>query len=219
MHISYYSCAKAKTNVLSSISLWLVLDWKGNEVFGKDKASTPTLTVSFILCRYSCISQLVWPFTHISFTNGEKVLGPKGGESVKGLSSSPFLAINAKGGESIKPKAKGPHHHILKKCLFQIGIWVHLKIFIWYPKIINWYLIRYLKIFQLVSYSISKLQLVWKISIGIISLNICCNGSNGRLPPNPNGRADVACTGQWTVPVRCATGLSVCPLPTNSANG
>jgi hypothetical protein len=30
---------------------------------------------------------------------------------VKGLSSFPFLAINAKGGESIKPKAKGPHHH------------------------------------------------------------------------------------------------------------
>jgi hypothetical protein len=39
---------------------------------------------------------------------GEKVLGPKGGE-FKGLSSSQFLAINAKGGESIKPKAKGPH--------------------------------------------------------------------------------------------------------------
>jgi hypothetical protein len=30
---------------------------------------------------------------------------------VKGLSSSPFLAINAKGGESINPKAKGQHHH------------------------------------------------------------------------------------------------------------
>jgi hypothetical protein len=40
------------------------------------------------------------------------------GESIrrknKGLSSSPFLAINAKGGESIKPKAKGPHHHHFK---------------------------------------------------------------------------------------------------------
>jgi hypothetical protein len=35
----------------------------------------------------------------------------KGGENVKGLSISPFLAINAKGGEDIKPKAKGPHHH------------------------------------------------------------------------------------------------------------
>jgi hypothetical protein len=33
------------------------------------------------------------------------------GESVKGLSSSPFLALHAKGGENIKPKAKGPHHH------------------------------------------------------------------------------------------------------------
>jgi hypothetical protein len=33
------------------------------------------------------------------------------GESIRGLSSSPFLAIYAEGGESIKPKAKGPHHH------------------------------------------------------------------------------------------------------------
>jgi hypothetical protein len=40
----------------------------------------------------------------------------------KGLSSSPFLAINAKGGESIKPKGKGPHNHFKKfhKCLFQL---------------------------------------------------------------------------------------------------
>jgi hypothetical protein len=32
----------------------------------------------------------------------------------KGLSSSSFLALNAKGGENIKPKAKGPHHHFKK---------------------------------------------------------------------------------------------------------
>jgi hypothetical protein len=37
------------------------------------------------------------------------------GENIKGLSKSPFFAINAKGGENIKPKAKGPHHHNLKK--------------------------------------------------------------------------------------------------------
>jgi hypothetical protein len=29
---------------------------------------------------------------------------------------------------------------------------------------------------------------------------------------NPNGRADVACTGQWTMTVRCATGLSGVPI-------
>jgi hypothetical protein len=52
------------------------------------------------------------------------------GESIKGLSKSPFLAINAKGGESIKPKAKGPHHHHFKKFrnevligIFSIGIY------------------------------------------------------------------------------------------------
>ena len=43
----------------------------------------------------------------MSFTNG--------GENIKGLSTSLFLAINAKGGENIKPKAKGPHHHNFKK--------------------------------------------------------------------------------------------------------
>jgi hypothetical protein len=36
------------------------------------------------------------------------------GESIRGLSKSSFLAINAKGGESIEPKAKGPHHHHFK---------------------------------------------------------------------------------------------------------
>jgi hypothetical protein len=39
------------------------------------------------------------------------MLSPKGGENVRGLSSSSFLAIHAKGGENIKPKEKGPHHH------------------------------------------------------------------------------------------------------------
>jgi hypothetical protein len=33
----------------------------------------------------------------------------------QGLSSSPFLAIDAKGGENIKPKAKGPHHTTISK--------------------------------------------------------------------------------------------------------
>jgi hypothetical protein len=46
------------------------------------------------------------------------------GEKVKGLSKSPFLAINAKGGEIIKPKAKGPHHHLILNCVlkFFVGI-------------------------------------------------------------------------------------------------
>jgi hypothetical protein len=46
-------------------------------------------------------------------------------EKVKGISSSPFFAINAKGGEKIKPKANGPLHHILK---FSIGILFGFKI-------------------------------------------------------------------------------------------
>jgi hypothetical protein len=36
------------------------------------------------------------------------------GRMYEGLSSSLFLAINAKGEESIKLKAKGPHHYFKK---------------------------------------------------------------------------------------------------------
>jgi hypothetical protein len=32
------------------------------------------------------------------------------------------LAIHAKGGESISPKAKGPHHHLILKKSFSIGM-------------------------------------------------------------------------------------------------
>jgi hypothetical protein len=35
---------------------------------------------------------------------------------------------------------------------------------------------------------------------------------NSRLAPNPNGHADVARTGQWTVTVQCATRLSGAPI-------
>jgi hypothetical protein len=41
MHISYYLCTKATTNVFSSIFLYQVVDWKGNGVCDEDKASTP----------------------------------------------------------------------------------------------------------------------------------------------------------------------------------
>jgi hypothetical protein len=49
MHISYSSCGKAKTNLFPRVFLYLVLDWKGNGVVGKDKASTITLSVSYTL--------------------------------------------------------------------------------------------------------------------------------------------------------------------------
>jgi hypothetical protein len=65
----------------------------------KTKASTPTLTVSITLCRYSCHSQWYDPSLVFILPFRRKVLGPKGGENAKGLSSSPFLALNAKGGE------------------------------------------------------------------------------------------------------------------------
>jgi hypothetical protein len=65
-----------------------------------------TLTVSFILRRYSTHSK-------IGIILHSYLLVPMG-RNFKGLSTSPFLAINAKEGENIKPKAKGLHHHNFK---------------------------------------------------------------------------------------------------------
>jgi hypothetical protein len=62
-----------------------------------------TLTVSFTLRRHSTS-------LHIGTILHSYVLVPIGEKVTKGLSTSPFLVINAKGGENIKPKAKGPHH-------------------------------------------------------------------------------------------------------------
>jgi hypothetical protein len=64
---------------------------------------------------------LVYSFTHISFING--------GENVKGLQCSSFLAINAKGGENTKPKAKGPHHHHFKNFEMKDLIGIHKCLF------------------------------------------------------------------------------------------
>jgi hypothetical protein len=50
IHIYYSSCAKAKTNVLPSVFLYLVLDWKKNEVVAKGNASTATPSVSNTIC-------------------------------------------------------------------------------------------------------------------------------------------------------------------------
>jgi hypothetical protein len=165
MHISYSSCAKAKTNMLSSISLWLVLDWKGNGVFGKDKASTRIRQrqgfhsddITYPLPLLMSLS-MVWPFTRIYITNGEKVLR----KNTKGLSSSLFLAINVKGGESIKPKAQGPHHHHFK--ISQISI----SIGIWSKWIFNCY-VKWIS--QLVSHiDISKLFSNWHLQSFTLSM-------------------------------------------------
>jgi hypothetical protein len=83
MHISYSSCAKAKTNVLPRVSLYLVLNWKGNGVVGKGKAFAPYSSVSFALLMY---------LLHIFLD--------------KDPSISLFLVLNAKGGEINRPKQK-----------------------------------------------------------------------------------------------------------------
>jgi hypothetical protein len=80
---------------------------KGNwRIWQRQGFHSNTLTVSLNLRRYSTNSQWYDSFTHIYITIWESVLGPKGGESIKGLQSYPFLAINAKGEKILSPKQK-----------------------------------------------------------------------------------------------------------------
>jgi hypothetical protein len=98
MHISYSSSAKAKTNVFSSVFLYLVLDRKGNEVFGKDKASTPTLMVSFTLVDIP--QTLTWYNLSLIF------LLPMGEKVLKGSRSLCFWRLMPKGEKVLSPKQK-----------------------------------------------------------------------------------------------------------------
>jgi hypothetical protein len=80
------------------------------------------------------------------------------GENIGGLSTSPFLAINAKGGENIKTKAKGPNHpfqNFQNEALIDIFHWylrhdnISIDILILRKQNLNWYCFK----LQLVSYN------------------------------------------------------------------
>jgi hypothetical protein len=73
--------------------LYLVLDWKGNRVFGKDNASTQ-------LHRYYLLFVGILPSLHIGI-NFHSYLYYQWGENIKRALEVSVLAINAKGGESI----------------------------------------------------------------------------------------------------------------------
>jgi hypothetical protein len=80
MHISYYICAKAKTNVPLSMSLWLVLELKGKWSIRQTQGfHSNSDGITYPLSLLMSLS-MVWPFTRIYITIWEQVLGPKGGE-------------------------------------------------------------------------------------------------------------------------------------------
>jgi hypothetical protein len=81
MNISYSSYANAKTNVLPSLIMYLVLDWKGNRVAGKGNAS-----------KFHCI--FVW-YQH----SLPQLMHLNSYLCRKDLSISLFLVLNAKWGE------------------------------------------------------------------------------------------------------------------------
>jgi hypothetical protein len=97
--ISYSSCAKAKTNVLPWVLLMLVLDWKGNGVFGKDNASTQ-------LHRYYLPFVGIPQYSPIDIIFHSYLFYQWGRNCNIGLSKSLFLAINAKGEKVSSPKKK-----------------------------------------------------------------------------------------------------------------
>jgi hypothetical protein len=111
LHISYLSCAKAKTNIFPWVSCVLSLILKGKWSIRQKHRFHSTPSVLSILCRYSAISQNWYNLHSYSLVP----LGEKVKRAHISLTKYPFLAIHAKVGESIIPKQKDPHHHQSQK--------------------------------------------------------------------------------------------------------
>jgi hypothetical protein len=104
MHISYSSCAKAKTNVLSKYISILSLRLKGKwSIRQRQGFHYDSISIIYPLLSYK--------LSFISFY--------KRGRESQASQVSSFLAINAKGGEINRPKAKELHHHHVFQKLFQ----------------------------------------------------------------------------------------------------
>jgi hypothetical protein len=101
-----------------------------------------TLSVSFTL-RHHSTSLSNWYNLSLIFTC------TNGGESNKGLSKSPFLAINAKRGEILSPKQKTapPNFKIFE-------MMIYICFFNWYlmMKILSWYISNWYVDFQLIHF-------------------------------------------------------------------
>jgi hypothetical protein len=129
------------TNVFSSVFLYKVVDWKGNGVFGEDKASTP-------LYRYY-LPFAVTPHRSPLWYNLNSYLLVPLGESKKGLYFIHKVSVfgdSCQRGESFSPKQKDRTTTNFKKFLkavFQLVLQ---------------------KFFQLVSYSWYNFKLVWPLS-------------------------------------------------------
>jgi hypothetical protein len=80
---------------------------------------------------------------------------PFGRSCEKGLSSSPFLVINAKGGENIKPKAKGPHHQFqnFHKCLFQLVFKANFQLVSYFKKQVS---MKNFNLYNIIWYTFQK---------------------------------------------------------------
>jgi hypothetical protein len=114
MHVSYSSCTKIKTNVLSKYTSMFSLKLKGKwSIRQRQGFHSNSDGIIYPLSLLMSLSVGMTLHSYLFYHLGENIR-PQRGRVVKGLSSSPFLAINAKGGESIKPKAKGPHHQFKK---------------------------------------------------------------------------------------------------------
>jgi hypothetical protein len=125
LHISYFSCAKAKTNMVPWVSRVLSLRLKGKWSIRQRHRFHSTPSVLSILCRYSTISQNWYNLSLIfTCTNGENVL--KGSQSLR------FWRFMPKGERVLaQSKRTAPPPYLSKFFnwyIFQIGI----MIFNWY---------------------------------------------------------------------------------------
>jgi hypothetical protein len=132
LHISYLSCAKAKSNMFPWVSCVLSLTLKGKWSIRQIHRFHSTPSVLSVLCRYSAISQNWYNLHSYSFVP----LGEKVKRAYISLTKYSFLAIHAKGGESISPKQKDRTTTTtnFKNVVFQFIL----------KKFFNWYLIFYI---------------------------------------------------------------------------
>jgi hypothetical protein len=103
MQNSYSSCAKAKTNVFSSNISMTSLRLKGKWSIRQRQGfhfNSDGIIYPLLLFLHLSIGMTL--HSHCLYQWGESIR-----RNYEGLSSSPFLVLNAKGGERIKPKAKG----------------------------------------------------------------------------------------------------------------
>jgi hypothetical protein len=107
MYISYSSCAKAKTNMLSSVLICLVLKLKGKwSIRQRQGFHSNSDSIIYPLSLLKKLSIGINLHSYLFYQKVEKVLGPKGGEFDRALKILRFWQLMLKGEKVLGPKQK-----------------------------------------------------------------------------------------------------------------